>query len=272
MKKPLRQVRLCAAVTAGIAMALPGCPRKPDRPPEAAGRQPPAEVAAAEPGTARPAEHPLPPEWLSEPYLVPQIRSTRGRVRDVFVDGRNVTRFSRPHHIYEAKVSPCSRYLFVWHMDYTPRKVSTYDLEGRRKIATFEPGAGGGLNWAAHDLIYHHFGAGTNTALFAVYSVEGKTQWRGSTSGAVLCKSGRSVFTFPTLPASKEPIVVADVRNGRALAQARPDDIACMIEYRWLDGRTVRFWYETVDRATKTIDVKIAPGKPVALESADPVE
>ena len=75
----------------------------------------------------------------------------------------------------------------------------------------------------------------------------------------------------PSLPAGKEHIQLLDIRNRKALARARPSDIACVTEHRWIDGRTVRFWYTDIDGATKTVDITITSDKPTArLQTAPP--
>src|SRR5437667_5663369 len=54
----------------------------------------------------------------------------------------NVTRFRNPHHIFEYGTSPDGQYLLVWHMDFSPRRMSIYDLHrGGGRVARFEPEA-----------------------------------------------------------------------------------------------------------------------------------
>ena len=171
-----------------------------------------------------------------------------------------MTAFDRPQHIYAADVSPNDRYLLVWHMEYPPRKVSIYDIKTSQRVGHFEPGYGGRLRWAAHDLLYHHWAAGTNTAIWAVYSLDGSKQWGGFTSGAALDSSGRYVFVFPTLSVAKKEILVTDVRNGNVLGKVCPEDIACVNTWTWLDGLNVRFWYWDLDNQTKTVDIRLDPG------------
>ena len=115
-------------------------------------------IAGLPPGKARPekpapAWHPPPPPRLLESHVKTEVRLSPDNKRNVFIDRRNVTQFTRPQHIYKARVSPNDRYLFVWHMDYSPRKVSIYDLSSKQRISTFKPGAGGSLGWADHNLI-----------------------------------------------------------------------------------------------------------------------
>jgi hypothetical protein len=220
----------------------------------------------------QPVSHPLPPEPLTSSWKGPEVRITSGQIKDVYVDDKNITKFNRAQHIYEAKVSPSNRYLLVWHMDYAPRKVSVYDLQDGTTVSTFEPGAGGSIGWAAHDLIYHQYGAGTNTALWGVYAIDGHKQWSGFASGASLDDSGRFVLVYPTLSVTKEEILVADVRDGRVFARTRPEGIACVLTYRWLDGQTIRVWYEALDGETKPIDMNLCLEKPESWDAVYHVE
>ncbi len=199
---------------------------------------------------------------MAESPFQPEIRDQTAEIRNVFVHGRNLTKFSHPHHIYAAKVSPDGKFLMVWHMDYPPRKVSIYRLEDNRKISTFEPGAGGWMGWAAHGLLFHRFGAGTNTALWRVYTKQGRELWRGFTSGALLDASGRYVLSFPTLPAADEPIALADIRDGKVLAEARPEDIGSFVTHRWLDGQTLRVWYVDLEYQNRSIDLYLSKASP----------
>ncbi len=203
--------------------------------------------------------HPLPPEGIGESWYSVETHTYGKGMRDVFVNGDNVTHFTRPQHIYKARVSPDNRYLLVWHLDYAPRKLSVYDLQVSATVSSFEPGAGGHLQWAAGDVIYHQFGAGTNTAIVRVYDVSGNVIWEHDGSGAWLGGSGRYVFTGPTLPVSPEQIQVMDVRNGNVLASVRPADIATVLSQTWLDGQNVRFWYSDTEGHVKTVDIRVDP-------------
>jgi len=205
-----------------------------------------------------------PPAPLAPPTIKTDIRLSRDEIRDVFIADRNVTQFARPHHIHAAEVSPDDRCLMVWHMDYSPRKLSVYDLKAMRKVSAFTPGAGGTLAWAADNLIYHQFGAGTNTAAFAVYSVDGEKQWGDSATGAELCRSGRYVFSFPTTGVAIEEIRVRDVRDGKVLAGVRPAGISCVLDHMWIDGRTIAFRYSGRNNELKVVEITIDSDSPPA--------
>jgi len=205
-----------------------------------------------------------PPEPLARPTVKPDTRLSPEKIRNVFIAGRNVTQFVKPRHIYAAEVSPDDRYLMVWHMQTPPRSVSIYDLRSKRAVSTFSPGFGGSLSWAAGNLLYHQWGAGTNTAIFAVYSVDGKKQWGGSSSGATLCESGRYVFSFPTTGVAIEEIKALDIRNGRTLAGIRPSGVSRVMDHTWIDGRTVVFRYIDIDSVIKVVDITVDSGDPPA--------
>lgn len=100
----------------------------------------------------------------------------KGRNLYQFSRGRwvNVTRFGRPHHIFDYGVSPEGRYLFAWHMDFSPRRVSVYDLHrGGQRIGRFEPGFGGSFCWNSRNHIVHLFGCGSGCQGCKVYDLRG---------------------------------------------------------------------------------------------------
>jgi hypothetical protein len=238
----------------GVALAI-GC--KPDT--GSAGKPHTTVTPPETTTTTAPSEqHPPPPEALRVPYLTPEIRQGNGSISDVYIDSRNFTRFSNPQHIYDAIVSPDDRYLIVWHMDYVPRKASVYSIESGEKLSTFVPGAGGSLRWAAYDLLFHLYGAGTSSAVFTVYDVNGKELWDGWASGVALDESGLYVLTLPSLPTAEEEIQVADIRNGRVIGRARPTDMIAVKTWSWLDGNTLRCWYST-ENNVGSVDISLNP-------------
>ena len=246
-----------------LFVVVTGCSRRIAPPHATPPGHVPAQTRVQSLPTPEATDHPRPPGPLRKSYVEPKIRFSTGSITDVFVDDRNITTFSHREHIYSALSSPDGRYLLVWHMDYPPRKVSIYDLDAKIKLSTFEPGAGGEIRWAANNLIFHQFSAGTNTAIFSVYTVNGKRLWGGFSSGAELCESGMYVLVYPTVSGTKEDILVADIRNGDVLGKARPPDVACVGEHRWLDGQNVRFWYTDTDDAWHSVDIHLRPEEPL---------
>ncbi|MEX0716797.1 MAG: hypothetical protein WD066_09425 [Planctomycetaceae bacterium] len=90
-------------------------------------------------------------------------------------------RFPNPHHIYAAELSPSEKYVFVWHMDFSPRRLKVYDTSTRDIVADFVPGVAGEFEWSADDRIIHLFGAGTGH-FSCLYDVDG-TEIRYGTEG-----------------------------------------------------------------------------------------
>lgn len=212
-------------------------------------------------------DHPAPPEPIERLFDLVEVRTSGRRIRNVYVDDRNITGFTNPHYIYDAELSPEDDYLLVEHMDFRPRKISVYDMASGKPISTFAPGAGGDFKWAAHNLIYHQYGAGTNTAFFEVYSIQGKKVWGGFSSGASLDESGRYVLVYPTLDNTKEQILVADIRNGDVIGQVRPPDVDCVNQHSWLDAHNIRFWYLGTDGANHSVDIKLHPDHPLRWDT-----
>lgn len=220
-------------------------------------------------GDATDQSHPLPPQPLRNPWVSAEVRQTGPAINNVFVGGKNITRFTNPHHIYTAAVSPSKQYLLVWHMDVTPRQLSIYDLRTSERVGHWEPGAGGQIQWADYDLIHHSYGAGTNTSIFNIYDVNGETVWSGNVSGSAMCESGKYVFILPSLPPDDTPVLITDIRNGDVIGQARPSDFGYTRDHTWIDGQTLRVWYITADSRfdgngpdIRSIDITIDPDKP----------
>jgi len=239
------------------------------------------------PAESTPAEtiHPLPPKPLQPHWLDAEIREDASGVRNVFVRNVNYTNFPNVHHILKAEVSPTGKYLLVWHRDYPPLKVSIYDVESRELISRFEPGYGGNLRWVADDLLYHQWGAGTNTFCFTIRNHMGNVVWkdidlRGHIpTGGHLDASGKYLLVLPSLGISDEDISIHDIRDGTIFGRAtKPENYVGWLDYTWLDGKTIRVWYEEWDgedmTGPHTIDIPLDFENPIPLADANvqPVE
>lgn len=124
----------------------------------------------------------------------------------------NVTRFENPHHIFEYGVSPDGRYLFAWHMDFSPRRVSVYDLHrGATRIARFEPEAGGFFCWNSQNHIVHLFGCGSGCLGCKVYGREGRVLFKLGGYPMNVSPSGRYLITYPVAWVGSQEIAIYDL-------------------------------------------------------------
>jgi hypothetical protein len=172
----------------------------------------------------------------------------------------NVTRFKNPHHIFEYGTSPDGRYLLVWHMDFSPRRMSVYDLHrGGARIARFEAEAGGSFCWNAQNHIVHVSGCGSSCEICKVYSREGRVLfWLGDRVMDV-SPSGRYLATFPVAWVGHQEIAVYDLYetiDGSGLIATTPIWIVSSVgeveKIDWLDEQSVVMHYVSADDLTGT--------------------
>ena len=170
---------------------------------------------------------------------------------DVFLlrDGTwsNLTRFDRPQHLYGFELSPDGRRTFVWHMEAPPRIVSVYDTQSLERIARFSPGRGGTLTWTSENTLLHRWGAGTNVANFAVYTLEGHPLLIGTSGGCTPSPSIRFLATYPTTRACDEPVRIFDLRSCRVVHELRLKNEAVVTEVSWSGEDRFKVRYRTDD-------------------------
>ncbi len=158
----------------------------------------------------------------------------------------NLTRFDRPQHIYDYQASPDGRFAFVWHMSYTPRKISVYDLETGNRISRFSPGWAGSLHWTPHNTILHKGGFGTGKDM-DLYDLEGNEligfHERDSVEFAV-SPTLDYVATIPIYASDTGFVNVYETRKGTLLTQyVRPVVIESHADVDWLDRGCVEVTY-----------------------------
>jgi hypothetical protein len=108
-----------------------------------------------------------------------EIVGERGRqnveMHDANGNVHELTGFTQAQHVYDAAISADGTLAYVWHMAFTPRQVSTYDVATRELLHRFKPGSGGRLRWAASDpvLLLQTGGMGMGGSRVTVFAPDG---------------------------------------------------------------------------------------------------
>ncbi|MBI2923238.1 MAG: hypothetical protein HYY18_19455 [Planctomycetes bacterium] len=144
-------------------------------------------------------------------------RSGKAAIVRIERDGKTVFehRFATRQQIFAAEESPSGFYLFVWHMDRSPRRLTIFRLSDGAQIADFAPGFGGELRWTLGDKLLHAWGVGTNLAMIRVYDVTGAVLHSEGVTGYLL--TGRGYYVgFPSIDiASDSSLYKYDVNTGK---------------------------------------------------------
>jgi hypothetical protein len=146
------------------------------------------------------------------------LRGARG-ITNVWFGKSQLTHFKNPHHIYEPSISPSGNYALVWHMDFPPRKMMTFDLRTKKMIAEFSPGVAGQLDWTAEDRIVIFSGCGSSCVIASIFDLTGKQTFGydkperaeiGYTESCeiVLHPSRRALVIMPQSPSAPFPLIL----------------------------------------------------------------
>lgn len=179
----------------------------------------------------------------------------------------SVTRFRNPHHIFEYGTSSDGRYLLVWHMDFSPRRVSVYDLRrGGRRISRFEPGAGGSFCWNSQHNIVHVSGCGSGCRICKVYRRDGKVLFELGGLGMDVSPSGRYLAHFSSSSLGDQEIAIYDLhetRDGSGRIATTPiwivGSVGGVDRIDWLQEHSVTVDYvdpEGTKKSQITLDLK----------------
>jgi hypothetical protein len=196
---------------------------------------------------------PWSPPCSSRPGDRVKLVGDEGKRRNLyhFSKGRwvNVTRFENRQSIFDYGVSPDGRYLFAWHMDVSPRRVSIYDLdhEGKR-IGRFAPGFGGFVCWNAQNHLVHIFGCGSGCNICKVYDRQGRVLFELGERRMEISPSGRYLAALPNTGAPEVAIYDLHEANDRSgLISTTPmwnvGWIAILDDIEWQEERSVTFDY-----------------------------
>ena len=197
-----------------------------------------------------------------------RLVTEKGKVQNLshLLHGRwvKVTRFKNPQHIYDYAASPDERYLLIWHMDFSPRKVSVYDLEGGRPIGRFQPGHGGDLCWNSRNQIVHFFGCGSGCLGFSIYHREGRLLFQLYGGGMDLSPSGRYLTTFPVSFVPPRQISIYDLydlRNDSGFTTAAPisrvEGVGAVDKIDWLQEQKIRIDYVDSDQSKREVTLNL---------------
>ena len=162
-----------------------------------------------------------------------QPASTPEKVRSVHIDqgGKRIFeyQFKRPQEILKQDLSPSGHYLFVWHRDRPPIRLTIFRVKDSAMLGDFAPGFGGELQWTLGDKILHAWGCGTNCQTVRVYDITGATLREEMVSGLLLSDRGFYI-AFSSIAADTHAVTRYDVNTGRetTLVPARsepPEDV-----------------------------------------------
>lgn len=146
-----------------------------------------------------------------------------GEVRIVHAGrSRTLERFSTPHDVKAAEISPNQKLAFVWHSgERPPLRLSIYDLERETRLVEFSPGFGGELHFTPRGNIVHTWGCGSNCHSFKVYDARGREIVGAVTAGLELSPDRTSLLTFPSFIGAGEPLGLYDLETGKYTAAWR---------------------------------------------------
>jgi len=157
--------------------------------------------------------------------------------------------FRARQNIYDIAISPDGRFGYVWHDEYSPRKLSIFDLDTREKLTTFVPGVGGQLRWSPGNTICQNYGFGTNSFGYVIYDTAGETIARGSSSGGDYNADASLMVTFPTIFAATDAVRIIDTATGEVIREIVTDDqgrtLEVINEIFWTrDGLRLEYFYD----------------------------
>lgn len=117
-------------------------------------------------------------------------------------------------------VSADGRWAFVWHQPKGKSlRVSVYDLQSRKRSASFSPGYGGQLVFSAANTLVLTHGCGTSCHTLTVYDLTGKELMGVAGSSNELSPNGKYVLDYPDLYSESRPITLYEAESGRKLAE-----------------------------------------------------
>ena len=157
---------------------------------------PPAAVPA---GFWRADAVPQPASATPAPRL--EIVGERGRQNVVLHDAsgkvHELTGFTQPQHVYDAAISADGTLAYVWHMAFSPRQVSVYDVQSRALLHRFAPGSGGDLRWAKSDpvLLLETGGMGMGGSRVTAFAPDGTTLVRTGVGAQAISPDDRWVLS-----------------------------------------------------------------------------
>jgi dipeptidyl aminopeptidase/acylaminoacyl peptidase len=169
------------------------------------------------------AGHPGPPDAGSPRRL--EIVGEDGRQNVVVhdADGRvhELTGFTQPQHVYDAAISPDGTLASVWHMAFSPRQISVYDVRTRELLHRFAPGSGGDLRWAKHEpvLVLTVSGMGMGGARATVFAIDGTTIVRTGVGDYAFSPDGRWLMAI-AFEQGRGRVEVLRVSTGERLFEA----------------------------------------------------
>ncbi|MFI4917424.1 MAG: hypothetical protein ACIAS6_13080 [Phycisphaerales bacterium JB060] len=167
-----------------------------------------------------------------------------------------LTGFTQPQHVYGAEISPDGTLAWVWHMAYTPRLVSVYDLVTRELLHRFEQGMGGELRWAKHDpvIVLETYGMGMGGGRVTVFGVNGATIVQTGVGDYAFSQDDRWLLAIP-FEQGRGRVEIYHVATGERLFHAGlPSSLALpMLRPAW-DAENGPILHITTDRQHGSVE------------------
>ncbi|MBI5844372.1 MAG: hypothetical protein HZB23_06865 [Deltaproteobacteria bacterium] len=155
----------------------------------------------------------------------------------------NLTRFRNPHNIYDFSVSRDGRRALVHHMDFSPTRISVYDLETLKALHTWKPGAGGTWTWSKTGRIVLVNGCGTGCAQITVFRIDGGIIYQGpdneysESARIAINPSGEYAVFLPQMESMPDRPEIVRLDDGKIWTVKTEKLVA--FDYEWLSSGTI---------------------------------
>ena len=189
------------------------------------------------------------------PFSLPdkklKIIDDKANIKDVFyfINGRwtNLTNYKKPHHIYDYKISPDGNYAFVWHMEYSPRLLSVYDLRKLVLLKDLKLGFGGDIKWNTDNNLVHVYGCGSGCAAAKVINLKGETLFEISGSPIEVSPSGQYLAFFTINWVGKQNFELYDLSHEYLIHHKAPlftiNCVGNVDSIQWKDEKLITIKY-----------------------------
>ena len=192
---------------------------------------------------------------VSSPDRRLSVRDEGNNVRNVYYlrngTWANLTGYKTPHEIYQYQMSPDGRYAFVWHMAYSPRVLSIYDVQALGLVRDLTPGFGGNVKWNAANELVHVYGCGSGCMGAKVFNLKGETVFEISGSPIEVSPSGRYLAMFTVSWVGKQAFELYDLAHRHLTRLPAPlatiGGVGQIQSIQWNDEKIIAIKYTDAD-------------------------
>lgn len=150
-------------------------------------------------------------------------------------------RFPGAEAVIGSEVSGDGRSAFVWHQPKGKSlRVSTYDLQAKKRLASFSPGYGGELRYSAAGTLVLTHGCGTSCHVLTVFDLQGNKLLDVGGTIKDLSPTLRYALVYPSTDSDPGPVTLYDLATGQRLAEftATESGDLGVDTLRWADGES----------------------------------